>query len=237
MENSRLPVFTERFRELQGDRSNTEFAEFLGLSRQTVGFYCNGDRIPDALGLKEIAEKCEVSADWLLGASNVKSTDTDKRMVCEYSGLPENIVEWFHAFKGDAEHAGFISELISEIIFTDSLNECIEAMTMSAASIAKGVSALQDNDIKSNEKPKWTTASDMINNAIFNHDDYLMKITANDAMKFYKSVAIAAIREAAENVIVDYIGCTANIYYDVRSMAHKGGFERLEEEAEDIQTE
>ena len=43
---NRLPIFTERFRSLQEDRTNTEFADFLGLSRQTVGFYCNGDRLP-----------------------------------------------------------------------------------------------------------------------------------------------------------------------------------------------
>ena len=65
----RFPKFRERFRELQGTRTNTEFADFLCMSRQTVGFYCNGDRIPDALGIKTIAEKCEISADWLLGLS------------------------------------------------------------------------------------------------------------------------------------------------------------------------
>lgn len=48
---NRLPIFTRRFRELQGERSNTEFADFLGLSRQTVGFYCNGDRLPDVITL------------------------------------------------------------------------------------------------------------------------------------------------------------------------------------------
>lgn len=70
--NDRIPIFTERFRKLQGDRSNTEFAEFLGISRQTVGFYYNGDRIPDAMTLKQIAEKCNVSTDWLLGLTKDK---------------------------------------------------------------------------------------------------------------------------------------------------------------------
>lgn len=68
--NDRLPIFTERFRQLQGEMSNTEFADSLGISRQTVGFYCNGDRVPDAVTLVKIAEKCKVSADWLLGVSN-----------------------------------------------------------------------------------------------------------------------------------------------------------------------
>ena len=73
--NERLPIFTERFRELQGARSNTEFAEFLGISRQTVGFYWNGDRAPDAVTLTKISEKCNVSSDWLLGLSQFRNKE------------------------------------------------------------------------------------------------------------------------------------------------------------------
>lgn len=92
--NDRLPIFTERFRELQGERSNTEFADFLGISRQTVGFYCNGDRVPDALTLVKISRKCMVSADWLLGISNAKSLDIDIQDICKKTGLSENIVKY-----------------------------------------------------------------------------------------------------------------------------------------------
>lgn len=92
-EKYRFPIFRERFRELQGDMSNTEFAEFLDISRQTVGFYCNGERIPDALGLKSIAERCNVSADWLLGLSNTKSMETDLKTICHSTGLSEHAAE------------------------------------------------------------------------------------------------------------------------------------------------
>lgn len=63
----RFPQLVKRFRELQGGRDNAEFARVLGMSRQTVGFYLNGDRIPNALRLKQIAQRCQVSTDWLLG--------------------------------------------------------------------------------------------------------------------------------------------------------------------------
>lgn len=86
MRKYRFPIFRERFRELQGDMSNTEFAEFLGISRQTVGFYCNGERIPDALGVRAIAEKCNVSADWLLGLSNYPNYD-DRGITAEELGM------------------------------------------------------------------------------------------------------------------------------------------------------
>lgn len=104
-ENNRLPIFTKRFRELQGDRANTEFADFLGISRQTVGFYCNGNRIPDAVVLRQIADKCEVSADWLLGLTDVQTRDLDLRNICEYTGLSEKAVEMVLIYKNITEKA------------------------------------------------------------------------------------------------------------------------------------
>lgn len=90
--NERLPKFTERFRKLQGKQSNTEFSDFLGISRQSVGFYLNGDRVPDALTLAKIAEKCEVSTDWLLGLSDIRSKDYDVQQICKATGLSEESI-------------------------------------------------------------------------------------------------------------------------------------------------
>lgn len=86
----RLPIFTKRFKKLQGDRLHTEFADFLGISRQTVGFYYNGNRAPDALTLVKIARKCGVSSDWLLGLSDKKEHDVS---ISEYTGLTESSIE------------------------------------------------------------------------------------------------------------------------------------------------
>ena len=112
--NDRIPIFTERFRELQGDRSNTEFAEFLGISRQTVGFYCNGDRIPDAMTLKQIAEKCNVSTEWLLGLSDARSTDADIRKICEYTGLSEKAVSIISQVLNSPESS--LADILSDFI-------------------------------------------------------------------------------------------------------------------------
>lgn len=59
----RFPEFRAAFLELMGDMTLDQFSKKLGMSRATVGFYAAGQRIPDALGLKKIAEKCNVSAD------------------------------------------------------------------------------------------------------------------------------------------------------------------------------
>ena len=87
MEQKRLPIFAERFAKLRGDMTQGEFADTLGISRPTVGFYENGSRLPDALVLRQIAEKCKVSSDWLLGLSDEPSLDVDIQKVCKYTGL------------------------------------------------------------------------------------------------------------------------------------------------------
>lgn len=67
MTTSRLPIFQERFKALRGNMTQGQFAEKLGISRPTVGLYESGARIPDAEVLRNIAEKCNVTSDWLLG--------------------------------------------------------------------------------------------------------------------------------------------------------------------------
>lgn len=92
MEQRRLPVFAERFSKLRGEMTQDEFAKYLGISRPTVGFYENGTRLPDALVLRQIAKKCNVSADWLLGLSDANSNSSDIQSVCKFTGLTEGAI-------------------------------------------------------------------------------------------------------------------------------------------------
>lgn len=48
-----------------------------------------GERIPDVETLYNIADKCNVSADWLIGLSDVRACDDDIKTACRYTGLSE----------------------------------------------------------------------------------------------------------------------------------------------------
>lgn len=110
MEQKRMPVFAERFAELRGDKTQGEFAEFLGISRPTVGFYENGTRLPDAAVLCQIAKKCGVSADWLLGISEYKGVDSGY-VTAQDMGLTEDaasvFTELINKFEDGRDPAGF----------------------------------------------------------------------------------------------------------------------------------
>lgn len=79
---------------LQGEMTIAEFADFLGMTRQTIGFYLAGSRIPNILGLKQIAEKCNVSADWLIGMPGTMVSEADTKTVSNLIGLREQNVRF-----------------------------------------------------------------------------------------------------------------------------------------------
>lgn len=98
MATSRLPVFTERFTMLRGEMTQSQFADMLGLSRPTISLYESGQRIPGAAEIKVIAEKCNVSADYLLGLRDDPTTDKDVQFISDYTGLSGDAIEMIHSF-------------------------------------------------------------------------------------------------------------------------------------------
>lgn len=87
-------VFSKRLAALMKERNITqeELAHELGIKRQTVSLYKNGQSTPDAAQLKNIATFFDVSADWLLGLTNTRSQDIDIRRICEKIGLKEQVI-------------------------------------------------------------------------------------------------------------------------------------------------
>jgi len=111
--------FKRKFMELRRDRGINEtqekFAKFLGLSRPTIGFYEEGKRIPDAFTLKMISEKCNVSADWLLGAGP-KNTDIEIQAIYKKIGLSEESINILEEAWEKKETRYLFTHTINELI-------------------------------------------------------------------------------------------------------------------------
>lgn len=86
--------FKERFAALRADSglSQNKLGKALSLSPATIGYYENGDRLPDIETAARIANYFNVSADYLLGLSDVKSTEQDMKTACKVTGLSEKAI-------------------------------------------------------------------------------------------------------------------------------------------------
>lgn len=94
----------EHNKKVIGERLNTllavkglkqkDIADLLGVTENTVSYYVTGARCPNTDQIIAIAKKWNVSADYLLGLSEVMSTDQNKKIACEVTGLTEENVEF-----------------------------------------------------------------------------------------------------------------------------------------------
>lgn len=86
--------FPSALRDLMKENNTTQqqLADALGKTRQSVSYYCDGSSSPDWEALASIAKFFSVSADWLLGLSDVRSVNTNVKAVCKFTGLSEAAV-------------------------------------------------------------------------------------------------------------------------------------------------
>lgn len=86
--------FPTRLRLLLSERGTTQdqIAKELGVKRQTVGRYTDGSALPNYESLALIAKYFNVSIDYLLGASDIQSSDISTQAACVATGLSEKAV-------------------------------------------------------------------------------------------------------------------------------------------------
>lgn len=100
--------FAARLRKLLADTKTTQpmLAEAIGVSRQAIGQWKDGNTLPDVVALGKIADYFNVSADYLLGRSEVMNIDPDKQLnvACNYTGLTEKAVETLHSISQNDEN-------------------------------------------------------------------------------------------------------------------------------------
>lgn len=87
-------IFSERLTELRQQHNETsrDLARALDVSFSAISNYQLGKRTPDIVFLQKVAQHFNVTTDYLLGLSDVKSTEQDMKTVCELTGLSEEAI-------------------------------------------------------------------------------------------------------------------------------------------------
>lgn len=216
MEQKRFPVFAERFSLLRGRMSQEEFGEFIGVSRPTVGFYENGERLPDALVLCQIAERCEVSADWLLGLTHIQSPDAEAKQVANYTGLSEralsNLVDndwWYERTNVDGSpvfaangmrkqfpHDGLMpSEVITKLLEDDEFMQIIGTISRQTTASVRKVAVDYDTS-----KPPCEESDDgiRVNPIMWPFSDAFENITLSQCERHFGAAVKKLLHEYEE---------------------------------------
>ncbi|MCM1276739.1 MAG: helix-turn-helix transcriptional regulator [Lachnospiraceae bacterium] len=87
-------IFSKRVRELRRERNMTieQFANAVGISKSSVGYYESRDRVPDIVIAGRMAEVLGVTADYLIGRSDARTKEPKLKSVCDKVGLSDKSV-------------------------------------------------------------------------------------------------------------------------------------------------
>jgi transcriptional regulator with XRE-family HTH domain len=221
----RLPVFAERLRRLRKETglSQYAFSQMIGVANMSVVYYENGDRLPDAEIISRIAKAADVSSDWLLGLTDVKSVSPAVHDVCNYTGLSEAATEVLHFLKSDSTALGHITlSLLNDAI--EKLKNCDhyngEADYVSLAVFIDNfkdviIASQRLKYIQSNE----IDASELLDKEISFGDSLKGTVSFLDIYDFKRTKLKEIVHDYVDTIVKNLDGETATSEYVIRMRA------------------
>ena len=100
-----VPLFTERLKSLMAQKdTQIEFATKIGVSRQTLGQYLIGSRLPSAEMLYTMCRALGVRSDWLIGLSDIQQPESAVKItpgeVLELARINSEVADMVRVLKG-----------------------------------------------------------------------------------------------------------------------------------------
>lgn len=108
----------ERLKECRiaaGYKKQEDIAKILNVTRQNVSLHETGERFPKVDDLIKLAKLYKTSTDYLLGLTDIKTTDTELKAICEYTGLTEEAIHNIKCANSlVTEHEKTISDILAQ---------------------------------------------------------------------------------------------------------------------------
>jgi len=88
------PIWAKRIDEYLRDKKITQFelAKISGVSQATITGWLRDNVEPKVTGITNIANALDVSTDYLLGRTNIKSPEPDVQAACKLTGLSDKSI-------------------------------------------------------------------------------------------------------------------------------------------------
>lgn len=188
--NPRLPAFKDRFCKLVNEAGGAaEVARVSGISRNTINFWYNGQRTPDAENLITLSRSFGASADWFLGLApeGNRTDDEEMRAASDFTGLSNQEVAAISKLNDRARHV--LGALVQNEAFTHFLDILAraEAMTGLQASVTKRRIQKGIASLSGSASPDDVTIYSLLSEI---HD------AGGDLTPMYKAQAIQSAEEA-----------------------------------------
>lgn len=205
----KFSIFSQRLSSLifSSYKNLNVIAEEMGITRQSLAQYRDGNNIPDALTLTKIADYFNVSADYLLGRTDVKSANVDLKAVCEYTGLSETAIFQLRTinklcYNKVVRENEIVSDFISAADFDDLIYE-----------ISRAIHVLNTDFEDESEAEMWLAYAKLFQMRYDNYTD-LSNIIAKQYARSAETLSTVII----DNIIAKY----SNTHLLIQTNDYKG---------------
>lgn len=184
--------FAKALRELIGYNEKTketktsqeELGKIIGVKRQTISSYINGNTYPKVEELTKIAKYFNVSTDYLCGLTEAKTNNKDIQFICDYTGLSYEAVKslTFSRTMGIDDNMDIfkaIREFIDFFIINSSTNYALSYAVNELKNYSEDELDNYNKQIDFFEKPKKiddVIKLDLTNEEILNDDDLIESV-------------------------------------------------------------
>lgn len=193
--------FSQRFKALREEAglNQSEIAEKLGVSRGSISFYENGDRVPDIEFLYKASSFFQVTADYLIGTSNARAAE-------------------YHSF---VEQTGFDSLTIEHLLRIAGHGKKEWCYEYNRAAFELFLFSNKFEDLMENLRSylEMTISCERVDglpDMIISLDDQARKISKNNLCVLPTKMASEIFLNRAKETIND-------LFLDVKRLADKGG--------------
>lgn len=126
----------------------TAVADELGITRQSLAQYRDGNNIPDIVVLGRMADYFNVTTDYLLGRTEIKTQNLNQQVACKLTGLSDEAVQYLHKLNdtsGD-EASDVVSQILTYPIFHLAITDILKSIDYCRKNLIE--SNLPDNEKK-----------------------------------------------------------------------------------------
>lgn len=215
-------VFAQRLTEIMKERGENQTtlaakltSQYVTIQRQTISLYMNGQSKPDTERLTAIAKVLNVSTDWLLGLSRVRTLDGELKQVCQYTGLCQKAVEELHRASISDDKINIILSFVNTFLTSGVLKHFKEAAFYEAAlkishNKSKDVVFLSEiNDDMADELRKIELYEEERKRRVIedlnseDETDGFIQVSTSEASILYQRIAEAAIESIYDDSIFE----------------------------------
>lgn len=113
-------------------KSHNDIAEEIEVGSATLSDWMADNKTPTIDNLYKISKYFDVSADWLLGLTNHRTTSMDTRAVCEFTGLSQHSVQRLFNTKNGAIpiHQKLIDAILSTGVVERAYDNLIDLVAL-----------------------------------------------------------------------------------------------------------